>query len=144
MIVWPVMPDCGVYLNWPEEGSAWIHPEDLELASKWIPSSRVFRRRSYDGQYYQLFYGEWTIRVKPTMWLRLPGEGFEVGDQVEVLSHFLEKEACVGRVSEIRYDKVQNRILYTIESREMLLSRPFVATDLVPLTRKPHLKPFGS
>ena len=48
----PSIPDCGAYLVWPCEGMDWIHPEDVEQAEKWIPSTRVFRRRSFDSEYY--------------------------------------------------------------------------------------------
>ena len=64
MTIWPDMPDCGVYLAWPDDGTQWIHPDDIELATQWIPSNRVLRRHSYDGEYYRLQYGEQKIRVK--------------------------------------------------------------------------------
>jgi hypothetical protein len=139
MTIWPSMPDCGAYLVWPSEGMDWIHPEDVEQAEKWIPSSRVFRRDSFDGEYYRLWYGEQSIRVKPTMWRRVDDEGFSVGEQVEVLSHFFENEPTIGVISEIRFEKSSNRIVYTIESREMPIPRPFVASDLVSLTKREKL-----
>lgn len=138
------MPDCGVYLVWPSEGTAWIHPDDVELASKWIPSNRVLRRHSFDGEYYCLRYGEQVIRVKPTMWHRVVDEGFSVGDQVEVLGRFMEYEPCIGRIVEIRFDMKNNRILYAIESREMLMPRPLEASDLVQLSRKVVLRESNS
>jgi len=140
MTIWPQMPDCGVYLVWPCEGQEWIHPDDIEHVNKWIPSSRVFRRHSFDGEYYRLQYGEQSVRVKPTMWRRVDDEGFSVGDRVEVLSHFQENEPCLGVIAEIRFDKSRNHILYSIESRELPLPRPFVASDLVQLSKRPQLR----
>ncbi len=134
------MPDCGVYLVWPCDGIDWIHPEDLAIVETWIPSTRVFRRLNFDGVYYELQYGKQTIRVKPTMWCHVEDEGFSVGERVEVLSHFLENEACLGVITEIRFHKSSGRILYSIQSRELPLSRPFFATDLVPVDRKPQLR----
>lgn len=134
------MPDCGVYLVWPQDGQEWIHPDDVALVEAWIPSTRVFRRHSFDGEYYRLQYGEQTVRVMPTMWRHVEDEGFSVGDQVEILSHFQENEPGLGIIKEMRFEKSSNRILYSIDSREMPLQRSFVAADLVRLTHRPQLK----
>ena len=134
------MPDCGVYLVWPQDGVEWIHPDDMSLVEAWIPSTRVFRRHGFDGEYYRLQYGEQRVRVKPSMWRRVDDEGFSVGDHVEILSHFHENEPGLGIINEMRFEKSSNRILYSIESRELPLPRSFVATDLVLLTRRPKLK----
>ncbi len=138
--IWPEMPDCGVYLVWPCDGVEWIHPDDVSLVESWIPSTRVFRRHSFDGTYYRLQYGEQSVRVKPSMWRRVEDEGLSVGDRVEILSHFQENEPGLGIISEMRFDKSSSRILYTVVSRELPLPRAFVATDLVLLTRKPQLQ----
>ena len=140
MTIWPDMPDCGVYLVWPCDGSDWIHPEDIKIAEDWIPSTRVFRRHSFDGEYYRLQYGEISIRVKPTMWHRVNDEGLSVGERVEILSHFQENDPGLGIITKIRFDKPRNQILYYIESRELPLPRPFVAADLVQLTIRPQLR----
>ena len=140
MTIWPTMPDCGAYLVWPCDGIEWIHPEDVEQVEKWIPSSRVFRRHSFDGFYYRLQYGPQSVRVKPTMWRRLDDEGYSVGDRVEVLSHFQENDPCLGIIREMSFDKPSGRILYSIESREMPLPRPYFAGDLAQLERKPQLR----
>lgn len=140
MTIWPTMPDCGVYLAWPCEGIDWIHPEDVTLVEQWIPSSRVFRRHSFDGMYYELQYGHQRVRVKPTLWHRVEDEGFSVGDRVEVLSHFQENDPCLGVISEIRFDKASGQIVYSIETRELRLPRPFFASDLVQLERKMQLR----
>ena len=140
MTMWPTMPDCGAYLTWPCEGTDWIHPDDVALVEKWIPSTRVFRRHSFDGVYYTLQYGEQSVRVKPTLWRKVDDEGFSVGEHVEVLSHFNENDPCLGVVSEMRWDKPSGRIVYTIVSRELPLPRPFFASDLVSLTRKPQIR----
>ena len=134
------MPDCGVYLVWPQNGLDWIHPDDVELVEAWIPSTRVFRRHSFDGEYYRLQYGELTVSDKPTLWRRVEDEGFSVGDRVEILSHFHENEPGLGIIKEMRFEKSSNRILYSIEAREMSLPRYFVAADLVQLARQSQLK----
>ena len=138
MTIWPSMPDCGVYLVWPSEGKDWIHPDDIAQVEKWIPSSRVFRRDSFDGTYYRLWYGKQSVRVKPSMWRRVDDEGLSVGDRVEVLAHFLENEPCMGLITEMRFEKSTNRIVYSVESRELLLPRPYMASDLVKLSKRPN------
>lgn len=140
MTIWPEMPDCGVYLAWPCDGTDWIHPDDVVIVENWIPSSRVFRRHSFDGEYYRLQYGEQTVRVKPTMWRRVDDEGFSVGERVEILSHFQENDPGLGIIKEMRFEKSSNRVHYWIESRELPLPRPFVASDLVSLTARPQLR----
>jgi len=140
MIQWPDMPDCGVYLVWPEEGTSWIHPEDLSQAQLWIPSTRVFRRHGFDGTYYRLEYGPISIRVKPTLWLKVPDEHFCVGDMVEIRSIFMEREPNIATISDILYDRSLNRITYLLLQRELPLPKVFFSEDLHQLTNRPELR----
>lgn len=140
MTIWPDMPDCGVYLVWPMDGYQWIHPDDAERASHWIPSTRVWRRSKYEDGYYRLHYGDQTIRVKPSMWHRVDDEGFSVGDKIEILGRFLENEPCIGRILEIRFHKPSGRLQYTIETRELVLPRPYFAEDLRQTDEKVQLR----
>jgi hypothetical protein len=133
------MPDCGVYLMWPSEGSSWIHPEDIETANGWIPSTRVFRRHSFDGTYYRLQYGQQSIRVRPTLWLRVPDEGHSVGDRVEIKSCFQWNDPGLAEIVEIRWDKPLGRIVYTLQSRDLIHARPFLSEDFASLEKRPTL-----
>ena len=74
------------------------------------------------------------------MWHRVDDEGYSIGDPVEILGRFLENEPCIGRVVEIRFHKPSGRIHYTIESRELVLPRPFLTEDLRRLEEKVHLR----
>jgi hypothetical protein len=74
------------------------------------------------------------------MWHRVNDEGFSVGDPIEILGRFLENEPCIGKVVEIRFHKPSGRLHYTIESRELVLPRPFLAEDLRRLEEKVHLR----
>jgi hypothetical protein len=139
MTIWPTMPDCGVYLVWPCEGTHWIHPEDMEIANGWIPSTRVFRRHSFDGTYYRLQYGQQSIRVLPTMWLRVPDEGHSVGDHVEIKSCFQRNDPGLAEIVEIRWDKTHSRIVYTLQSHELTHARSYLAEDFDSLERRPTL-----
>ncbi|XZE33507.1 DUF6960 family protein [Pirellulaceae bacterium SH501] len=140
MIDWPELPDCGVYLNWPSDGTDWIHPDDIALVEHWIPSDRVFRRIGFDGTYYQIQYGDSVARVKPTLWLKVADEGFHIGDQVEVKSIELEREPIIARIQEIRYDAALGSIHYQLEHRELPLARRYLAEELHQLTRRPELR----
>jgi len=135
----PELPDYGVYLQWPEEGDSWIHPDDRQLVESLIPSDRVFCRESFDGAYYHLRYGELTIRVLPSMWLAIGGEDFHVGDQVEIASHNDKNSPGVGVISEVRFAQEQQRIQYTVLQREFPLPTHFLAEDLVNLTSHERL-----
>ena len=140
MTIWPDMPDCGVYLVWPQDGTDWIHPDDVAQVSDWIPSNRVWRRSKFEEGFYRLHYGDHSIRVKPTMWHRVEDQGYSVGDRVEILGRFLENEPCVGRIVEMRFDKRSGRIHYHIATRDLILPRPFLAEDLRALDQKVNLR----
>ncbi|AMV32286.1 hypothetical protein VN12_09195 [Pirellula sp. SH-Sr6A] len=140
MIDWPELPDSGVYLNWPSEGTDWIHPDDVAVVEHWIPSDRVFHRIGFDGTYYQLQYGDAAVRVKPTLWLKVNDEGFRIGDQVEVKGIELEREPIIARILEIRYDAALGSIYYLLEHRELPLARRYRAEEMNLLTRRSELR----
>ena len=137
-IAWPELPDCGVYLTWPQSGVDWIHPEDVTVAEELIPSGRVFRRVAFDGTYYRLEYGDRVLRVKPTLWSKVPDEGFWIGDQVEIKGDFLTNEPSIAMVTEARYDAATGMISYTLVQRDMLLDKHYHASELRCLTKRPE------
>ncbi len=137
-IIWPELPDCGVYLTWPQAGVEWIHPEDIHLAEELIPSGRVFRRVSFDGTYYRLEYGDRVLRVKPTMWSKVHEEGFWIGDQVEIKGDFLTNEPSIAAITEARFDAATGMIAYTLIQRDMMLDKNLHADELRCLTKRPE------
>ena len=68
-----------------ENGQGFIHPDDVAAVSRLLPSPRVFKRTSFDGTYYHYSYGSAQFRLRPAMWLKVAGEGVEIGDQVETI-----------------------------------------------------------
>ena len=132
----PELPDHGVYLQWPDEASGWIHPDDVAIVEKLIPSDRVFTRESFDETYYHLRYGEIRFRVMPSMWHVVRGENFDIGDHVEILARNDQNMPGVGVISEIRFAQEMQRIQYTVVQREFPLPTHFLSEDLVNLT--PH------
>lgn len=137
-IVWPELPDCGVYLTWPQAGVEWIHPDDVSLAEELIPSGRVFRRVTFDGTYYRLEYGHHVLRVKPSMWSKVHDDGLWIGDQVEIKGDFLTNEPSIAVIIEARFDPSTGTIAYTLIQRDMTLDKPYHADELRCLTKRPE------
>ena len=54
----PPLPDYGCIARWPEDGQGFIHPDDVAVTNKLIPSERVLRRDHFDGSYYHVRYGD--------------------------------------------------------------------------------------
>lgn len=124
------LPDYGVFLHWPQPGVDWIHEDDVDLVSSLIPSTRVFRRDSFDGTFYHLRYGDKQFRTQPVMWLSVDGEGFDVGQWVEIASLGLSREPFVGQILEVRYDRRAQRIRYTVRRSDMTQPTKYTADQL--------------
>lgn len=141
MIDWPTVPDLGVFLAWPELGIDAFHPEDIELGQRLIPSDRVFVRTGFDGTYYRIEYGEFKLRIRPSMWLAVRDEGFRIGESVEVVGRFLQNDPCIATIQEMRYATSKGVIQYTLRHADMALTKPFLATDLVGFAKHEPLRP---
>jgi hypothetical protein len=134
----PDLPDWGVYLRWPAEGVDWIHPEDLDVAQALIPGPRVLKRVRWDGDYYYLQYGPQRLRVRPSLWLRVPDLDLEVGQQVEVLSCDLRNDPGIFRIAEIMYSTATLAIEYHLLSTSMELTKKFAREDLRPVNQRTY------
>lgn len=129
----PDLPDWGVYLTWPETGHGWIHPADLSIALQLIPSRRVFHRTRWDRTFYQLHYGTLSIRVRPTMWVRVEDVDLEVGQQVELLSRDGANDPGVFVVRDLLYCSRTQRVEFALSQRGMTIPRLYLREDLRPL-----------
>lgn len=128
-----------VYLWWPEDAGDWIHPEDAERVRALIPSTRVFRyERTVAGRDH-LRYGRSLIRIRPILFLPVEGDGFLVGDQVEVLSRLGLNRPFVGRIHAMRWEQRQRRIRYFVTRTELPHARGYLAEDLRRVDDKPKL-----
>lgn len=127
-------PPYRVYPWWPENGDAWVHPEDVRLVRRLIPSTRVFRAAGREGAYLVLTYGALRFRVKPTLRHAIPGDGYELGDQVEVCSKMGKNRALVATIRDMRWNARQGVIHYRLSRRDMTLARYYTAADLRPVT----------
>ncbi len=137
----PKLPDWGVFLNWPQKGLDWIHPDDVSVVKAMIPGQRVFKRSAWDESYYTFVYGEAAIRLKPTLWLRLEQRlDLEVGQQVELLARLGRNDPGVFRVAEILWDAERGCVTFCLKRDGLVLPRPFTRQDLRPVHVRHHLR----
>jgi hypothetical protein len=132
-------PKYGYYPRWPENGNAWVHPEDVEQARQLIPSERIFRRDGQTDDFVVLHYGEVRLRVRPALWIEVPGEGFEIGDWVEVLSRGMKNMPRTGIIREMLWDERAEGIKYQIQEAEQLVPDFFARGDLRHVEPTPDL-----
>ena len=111
-------PQYGVYLRWPQDGIAWIHPDDVDQVADVIPSYRIFRREDLDPDYVVLTYADLRLRVRPTMWIEIPTDGYEVGDQVEIKSKLGQREAAIATIREMLWNPMTSSIDYYLFAGE--------------------------
>ena len=136
-------PRFGVFLTWPAEGSDWVHPQDIERANEMIPSDRVFRREDLDEHYSILTYGSQTIRVRPSMWLEVETDGYEIGDTVEIKSNFGRQKPLIARIEEILWNKREQRIEYVLKQEGRILQKRSLADEfrmVIPINQTPSVR----
>ncbi|EMI58513.1 hypothetical protein RSSM_00040 [Rhodopirellula sallentina SM41] len=136
-----VFPQYGLIPRWPENGTGFIHPDDVQLVERLIPSERVLRRDGFDGTYYQYRYGEFSFRLRPCMWLPIAGEGIDIGDEVETIGTGMERELFVGVVTGMYYVRRKGRILYRLRRAEQTQKRLYLSEHLRLLTDKQRVRP---
>jgi len=123
-------PKYGFYPWWPEDGDEWLHPEDVQLARDFLPSPRVWRRDGQTGQFVVLHYGDLRLRVRRTLWQEVPGEGFEVGDWVEVLSRGQHNTPRTGTIRDMHWDPRSRSMRYFIDEHGLPIPKAYEAADL--------------
>ncbi|MEZ6133527.1 MAG: hypothetical protein R3C53_01325 [Pirellulaceae bacterium] len=129
----PELPDWGVYLRSPAAGVDWIHPDDISLAMQWIPSSRVFKRVRWDGEFYWLMYGPQSLRVRPTLWNRVSNVDLEVGQQVELRARHGAHEAGIYRLADMCFSPLHNRVEFYLRRDKLRIRKAFCREDLLSL-----------
>ena len=115
---------------WPEDGDAWIHPEDVATARRMIPSGRVFRRDEGGDGYLILRYGDVTLRVHRTLWQEVEPEGFAIGDWVEVLSRGMRNTPRTGTIAEMLWNDHEKRLEYQIVENDQVIETLYTREDL--------------
>ncbi len=123
-------PRYGYYPWWPEDGNDWLHPEDVELARKRIPSMRIFRRDDEQAPFGVLHYGDERLRVRCTLWQEVDWEGFEIGDWVEILSRGYRNTPRTGTICEMLWDAPGRGIRYQVMENGQPIAKQYSAEDL--------------
>ncbi|MCO6047149.1 hypothetical protein NG895_24895 [Aeoliella sp. ICT_H6.2] len=125
-------PKYGYYPWWPENGDDWIHPEDVELARRMVPSPRVWRRDGQQGEFVVLTYGQHILRVRRTLWKELPYEGFDIGNLVEVRTRGMQNDHRTGTITEMLWDDHTGTLRYQVHepNDEVESKRTYTAEDL--------------
>lgn len=123
-------PKYGHFPWWPEDGDDWVHPDDVALAHKMIPSGRIFRRHGSQDEYVLMHYGEDCLRVRRTMWQEVESEGFEIGDWVEVLTRGMRNEPRTGTIREMLWDNRGQQIVYQITDNGQPIEQLYARDDL--------------
>lgn len=134
-------PQYGLMPRWPENGEGFIHPEDVAIVSRLIPTERVLRRDSFDGQYYHYRYGVLAFRLLPCMWLPIAGEGLDIGDDVEVMGVGMERDLFVGVITGMYYVRRKGRILYRLRRGVQTQQRLHLREHLRLLSEKQLVRP---
>tara|TARA_R110002049_G_scaffold72490_6_gene187368 strand:- start:49713 stop:50201 length:489 start_codon:yes stop_codon:yes gene_type:complete len=137
----PPLPDYGCIARWPQDGQGFIHPDDVAIANKLIPSERILRRDHFDGTYYHVRYGRFRVRLKPCLWLPVTDEGIDIGDQVETIGVGMERELFVAEVAGMYYVRRKGRILYRLAKNGKLVPRLYLHEQMRLLTDKSKLSP---
>ncbi len=127
-------PKYGYYPWWPEDGEGWIHPEDVEIAKRLIPSGRIFRRDGEQQDFIVLHYGAEQVRVRRTLWMEVESEGLEIGDLVEVVPQGMQNEPRTGVIREMLWDADAEGIRYQISAAEVPVETLYSRDDLVHVT----------
>lgn len=133
---WPILPDYGCIHRWPQDGQAFIHPDDVPIATRCFPSERVFRRDRFDGTYYHYSYGKIRFRLRPSMWLKVDSDGIDIGDAIETTGLSLERELFVAQVWGMYYIRRKGCILYRLRRGDSTVPQLYPASHLRLLTDK--------
>lgn len=135
-------PRYGHFPWWPEDGDDWLHPEDVALARRSIPSPRIWRREGDQADFALLQYGDLRLRVRPRLWQETPKPAFEIGDLVEVLPRGMHNDPTTGHIREVLWDDHTQQIHFQIKTASRLVETHYTADDLKLVDRtKPEDPP---
>lgn len=123
-------PKYGYFPWWPEDGDAWVHPEDVATARAMIPSNRVFCRDGMSGQYHVIRYGDITLRVRQKMWQEVEAEGLAIGDWVEVQTRGMRNAPRTGLIREMLWEEQAKELRYQLSEAGKPIEKLFAREDL--------------
>lgn len=126
-----------IYPRWPEDGSDWIHPDDVAAVRRMVPGRRVFRYIGTEVPFRLLRYGTRVVRVRAALWLPVRGDSFQVGEWVEVRSRVGRNRPGIGQIGEMLWNWRDRCIDYLVCRRGMLANTAYRASDLARVDRLP-------
>ena len=130
------LPDrFGAFPRWPQDGTNWIHPEDIELIRGMIPSRRIFQRHRLDATYSIISYGKTNVRIKPVLWLEVKTDGYLVGDRVEIRSRMGTNKPDIATIEEMFWNRGKVAVEYRLSVRGQELASPYFFGDFQPAFR---------
>ncbi|MEN0112138.1 MAG: hypothetical protein AAF805_15565 [Planctomycetota bacterium] len=144
-------PCYGHFPWWPEDGDAWVHPEDVTLARQLIPGPRVWRRDGYVpnaqagtvNEVTVLHYGDTRLRVRRSLWRVIDPPAWEIGDWVEVRPRGLTNEPHTGVVRDVHWDDRAGDVRYYLTLADGTpLERAYEAIDFKPV-EPPDTRPMS-
>jgi len=131
----------GVCLWWSDEQPFFLHPDDEEVARRLVPGRRVLRRSECENFAdrelgYSLFeYGDLKFRALPAIWMELKGDGFELGDFVQVKSQNGKRHPVVATICEIKWNPNKRKIEYELSINDWTSGHIYCADELQPAPR---------
>ncbi|MEW4454910.1 hypothetical protein AB1L30_19750 [Bremerella sp. JC817] len=130
----PVKPPISwvMFPHWPEDGDHWIHPEDRHKAEGLIPSDVIFRREATDDDWYELSYGDVTLRARPVMVEELPEPKYKMGEIVELANQIDGDKMSTGRIYAIRWSDYHREPHYYLIRGDLKSQNAYLAKDLKP------------
>ena len=131
----------GVCQWWSEEEPFFIHPEDVETARDFVPGNKVLRREECTNfadrelGYTTFSYGDLRFRALPLIWLEVLSDGFELDDLVQVKSQHGKRDRVIGRICDIKWNRLKRITEYFIAVNEQPSDRVYNADELQPVTQ---------
>jgi len=132
--------EYGIYSWWPkairpddsmdEELDSMIHPDDLKLANELNPMGKVFIKSGSEAKYIHIEFGDFRLRVTPINWQPVDGDGFKVGDQVQVLSNGGANTEKCGIIYSMSWHHKNESIVYHLSVNGKRLKKQCYAIDI--------------
>ncbi|SRR6056297_53195 len=132
-------PQYGIFAHWPQDGQGFVHPDDVAVVRRCIPSERVMRRDSFDGTYYHYRYGSLRFRLRPCLWLKIHSDGIDIGDRVETIGLGMERELFVAEVCGMHFARRKGCIVYRLRRGDKAVPNLYTADQMRLLTIKPSV-----
>jgi hypothetical protein len=94
----------------------------------------------FDGTYYHLHYGSVRVRVRASMWSRVPSLDVRVGERVELLSDFGRFEPGIATVIEVFAKLNEGSFEFVVRRGSMVLPQRLDRQQFRKLTTRHRLR----